>query len=506
MKTAVIYVRVSTEDQIKNTSLGSQQEGCERYSAGLGCKPIQVIHDDGETAKTSDREGLQRAIDLAIAKKVDALIVWKFDRLVRNTRDGLKIYDDLMAHGIELHSVSEGYNPGAHGKFMTTLAFALAELDNTERAKRCKIGMVEQAKRGGWVSKAPVGFLNVPKSNPPALEPDPETAPPIQQALRRFAAGATDMSGCLFELRAAGLSKSAASQVLRRPVYGGLLRSDLLDGQTIRACFDGLITPTEWYRLEARVREAEQPRRRHAIGNDDFLLASITRCAVCSRPLLGSYSRGHKGTRYGYYACRAGHVRVRSGRLHQQLEDMFRQAEDLKAILDEAVRKASAISAQHLKAVADARHGAQRRVREAEAKEAKLTDGWLSGVVLSDVYQAKVAELRAEQAKHRLTAISTDHAIQKGLESLNQLGQVLNRPEELFKRLDTNAKRRFLTLMFGSLVLGTDSHLSNPHNDGVCKLLPVVARGEISVGGPNGAIVELFLLAEQINALALVAA
>jgi DNA invertase Pin-like site-specific DNA recombinase len=502
MKTAVLYVRVSTEDQVDGTSLASQEQDGRRWCAshGVALRDADVFHDDGLSAKTRDRPGLKAA--LAAAKGRTCFVVHKLDRLSRVTAEALAIRAELQRLGVELVSVSEPISGDIYGEAIGTVLMAFSQLDNQVRAVRSQRGMVEQAKRGGWVSKAPVGFLNVPKSNPPALEPDPDAAPPIQQALRRFAAGATDMAGCLFELRAAGLSKSAASQVLRRPVYGGMLRSDLLDGQTIRACFDGLITPTEWYRLEARVREAEQPRRRHAIGNDDFLLASITRCGVCGLPLLGSYSRGHKGTRYGYYACRAGHVRVRSGRLHQQLEDMFRQAEDLKAILDEAVRKASAISAQHLKAVADARQTAQRRVREAEAKEAKLTDGWLSGVVLSDVYQAKVAELRAEQAKHRLTAISTDHAIQKGLESLNQLGQVLNRPEELFKRLDTNAKRRFLTLMFGSLVLGTNSHLSNPHNDGVCKLLPVVAKGGFSIGGPDSTIVELMALAQQLVALA----
>ena len=484
MKTAVIYVRVSTDTQAQQgTSLDSQEQDLRRYCASNGITVSALHRDAGESAKTADRPGLQAA--LLAAKGRDFFIVHKLDRLARNTADGLAIRAALRKHGCELVSVTEPAGSDPVGEMVGTVLMAVAQFDNQLRAARSKRGMVEMTKRGGFVSKPPRGFIAGKLNNIPILLPDPKTAPPIRAALQRFASGATAKAGCLLELKAAGIPKQSASHILQKPVYGGLIRSQLIENKTIRAAFDGLISPDEWYRIEAKL-ASPQLCKIHSLCNQDFILASITTCAVCGTSLLGSFSRGHKGGRYGYYACRHGHVRARADRLHGQIDRMLSEAADLQEIAAEVIQRAAAVTATRLNAIADNRQAAQNRLRASEGMELKLTEGWLAGIVPGDIYQAKIASLRAEQQTYRISAESTDQTIAKGMECLNQMVLKLNSPQKMFNALGPNEKRRFITLMFGSLVLGTNLNLSNPHNDGVCKLLPVVARGAISIGGRGG--------------------
>src|SRR5829696_4798077 len=56
---AVIYVRVSTKEQTENLSLPTQVRACEDYCRRQGYEILERFHEDGESAKTTDRSQLQ---------------------------------------------------------------------------------------------------------------------------------------------------------------------------------------------------------------------------------------------------------------------------------------------------------------------------------------------------------------------------------------------------------------------------------------------------------------
>jgi site-specific DNA recombinase len=59
---AVIYVRVSTKEQTENLSLPIQLRACEEYCRRQGYEILERFHEEGESAKTTDRSQLQKLL------------------------------------------------------------------------------------------------------------------------------------------------------------------------------------------------------------------------------------------------------------------------------------------------------------------------------------------------------------------------------------------------------------------------------------------------------------
>ena len=85
---AVIYCRVSTEDQVKGYSLESQERECRKFALDNHYAIGKVFIERGESAKTQDRTELQKLIKYTIQnkKRIAVLIIWKLNRLARNLK------------------------------------------------------------------------------------------------------------------------------------------------------------------------------------------------------------------------------------------------------------------------------------------------------------------------------------------------------------------------------------------------------------------------------------
>ena len=89
--TTIGYVRVSTEDQAKEgVSLDNQKSKIEAYCLLKDLNLSEIISDQGISAKNLNRKGIQRVLKLARTKQVDAIVVYKLDRIFRSTTDALE--------------------------------------------------------------------------------------------------------------------------------------------------------------------------------------------------------------------------------------------------------------------------------------------------------------------------------------------------------------------------------------------------------------------------------
>ena len=71
---AMIYVRVSSDEQVRGTSLESQEAACRRYCVARGYDVAALWRDAGESAKTADRPEFQRMIAAAVAQRLEAAL------------------------------------------------------------------------------------------------------------------------------------------------------------------------------------------------------------------------------------------------------------------------------------------------------------------------------------------------------------------------------------------------------------------------------------------------
>ncbi len=329
---AVIYCRVSTEEQVKNMSLPTQEKACRDYCARQG----YVVGDDdlfidrGESAKTTDRPEFLRMVAHCRAHKgrIHAVVVYALTRFSRNTADHFAIASLLRGFGVMLRSVTEPFDDSPFGRAMEGMLAVMAQLDNDVKSDLTIRRMKAAIQRGRWVWGAPLGYRKKNDRALPSLVPDPDVAPLVQRAFAIAAAGEYSGRALWTHLRALGLKGQAGAPLVRsrflamlkNPIYMGVIQVAGWEGEAQRGDFDPLVSPELFRAVQQRIAGARtNPGRRHR-NHPDFPLRRFVRCGRCERPLTGSWSRG-RSKAYAHYHCLAGCTRVSK----LALEDAFVQ-------------------------------------------------------------------------------------------------------------------------------------------------------------------------------------
>ncbi|MBG6185333.1 DNA invertase Pin-like site-specific DNA recombinase [Arthrobacter sp. CAN_A214] len=131
------YARVSTLEQnadLQHAAL--RAAGCDR-----------IFTDHGVSGTRASRSELDKLLDHLRAG--DEVVVWKLDRLGRNTRNLLALIDELEHRGVHFRSVTEGISTtGSMGRAMLTVMSAFAQLERDQLAERARAGMAIAAEHG----------------------------------------------------------------------------------------------------------------------------------------------------------------------------------------------------------------------------------------------------------------------------------------------------------------------------------------------------------------------
>ncbi len=146
-----IYARVSTDGQ----STEMQLEQLRPYLAVRQWKPAGEYVDEGVSGTKTSRPRLDALMADVKRGQIDIVLVWKFDRMGRNTVHLVSVLDELRAHGVEFCSFTEQIDTSTPmGKCMFTIIAAMAELERANILMRSAAGL-ENAKRKGTVLGRP---------------------------------------------------------------------------------------------------------------------------------------------------------------------------------------------------------------------------------------------------------------------------------------------------------------------------------------------------------------
>jgi site-specific DNA recombinase len=161
---AAIYIRVSSDEQVENWSLGAQREQCQALADARGWQIFRIYEEPGLSAKTDQRPAFQKMLYHAEARLFDVIIIHKLDRFSRSLVDVVKHVTRLKAVHVGLVSVSEGWlDTTTQGEFLLYLTALLAQWDNQNRAKETAKGKEARAKAGYWNGTLSFGYVT-PKS------------------------------------------------------------------------------------------------------------------------------------------------------------------------------------------------------------------------------------------------------------------------------------------------------------------------------------------------------
>lgn len=303
MDKVILYVRVSSSEQLKGGSLETQERICTEYANKNKFEIMKVFREQGESAKTVHRTELKFLLDY-VAKHRDlyAVIVHKIDRLARNTLDHATLKLFFNKFGVKLISASENFEDTPTGRYLETNLAGFAQLDNEIRAERSTNGMIDAVKAGRYVWQAPKGYINIGGRGKANITPDePELVKKVRKIWVLLDTGCAPEEARK-EIAKEGLmiSKSQFHRMLRNKLYMGVIEKFDL---SVIGSFKPVVESELFLRVQDKLDRKHRKIPIYRVDNPDFPLRNFIVHATCNDGLTASWSRGHGG-RYAYYRCK----------------------------------------------------------------------------------------------------------------------------------------------------------------------------------------------------------
>ena len=165
IKKACVYTRVSTDEQVEGYSLEEQERRCKAQIESKGWQYIGTYSDPGISGRTMvKRPGLQRMFRDIEDGKIQAVVVYKLDRLSRKQKDTMMIIEDvLLENDITLVSLNETLDTTTPwGRAMIGILSSFNQMESENIQMRTSMGREAKAKEGGYAGgKPPIGYKAV---------------------------------------------------------------------------------------------------------------------------------------------------------------------------------------------------------------------------------------------------------------------------------------------------------------------------------------------------------
>ena len=309
-KKAIIYVRVSTDEQAdKGFSLQHQEERLRKYCELQNILVVGFFRED-HSAKSFIRPEFNKLLErLKKEKKIaDYLLFLKWDRFSRNAGDAYGMINTLNKLGIEPQAIEQPLDLNIpENKIMLAFYLAAREVENDRRALNTIAGMRRAKKEGRWTGCAPIGYKNARNERNQPIVIQSEKAPLLKWVFEEISLGISNPESIRIEALKKGLGtcKGNYYEVIRNPFYCGRVFIPAYKDeheQTVKGIHEPIITE-ELFDQVQRVLDAKKkkwPAKQNA--REEFPLRGHLVCKRCGNNLTGSSSKGNGG-KYFYYHC-----------------------------------------------------------------------------------------------------------------------------------------------------------------------------------------------------------
>ncbi|WP_188363477.1 cassette chromosome recombinase CcrB [Staphylococcus aureus] len=319
------YIRVSTERQVEGYSIEGQITQIEQYCQFNGYELVDIYADRGISGKSMNRPELQRMLNDAKNGKLDCVMVYKTNRLARNTSDLLTIVEELHRQNVEFFSLSERMEvKNSTGKLMLQILASFSEFEINTILENIYTGQRQRALEGYYQGNLPLGYNNIP-DNKKELMINQHEANIVKYIFESYAKGhgyrkianALNHKGYVTK-KGNPFSISAVTYILSNPFYIGKIqfakykdwndkrRKGLNDKPVIaEGKHTPIISQSLWDKVQARKRQVSEKPQVHGKGTN--ILTGIISCPQCSAPMAASNTTNtlKDGTkkRIRYYSC-----------------------------------------------------------------------------------------------------------------------------------------------------------------------------------------------------------
>ncbi len=300
-----LYARKSTEDDDHQImSIEAQLFELREYARRENVE-ILAEFTEAKSAKNPGREKFAEMINEIEKSDGVGILSWHPDRLARNSVDGGKIIYLVDTQKIvSLRFPTFWFEPTPQGLFMLQVAFGQSKYFSDNLVENVKRGIRQKLRRGEWLTLAPFGYVNNPKTR--QIEPHPAKSKIVLRAFEEFVKGThtlKSMSEFLAELgletkNRTPLAKASISRMLTNQAYLGLVKHK---GEYHKGHFEPILSATLFEAVQEVLRRKAKPRK--SKQRHDFLFTGLMTCGECGSAITAQFSRGKCGGIYRYYRC-----------------------------------------------------------------------------------------------------------------------------------------------------------------------------------------------------------
>ncbi|MBZ0317853.1 MAG: recombinase family protein [Anaerolineae bacterium] len=497
-KKAVIYLRVSTEEQVDNFSLDTQEEICRKEADKRGYEIIEVFREEGRSAKSIvGRPVLINLLEYCRKNKklVDAVFVYRLDRISRQTSDYLAIRKKLGENEITIISSTEPTGDSPTEKLVETILAGFAQLDNDIRSERAKNGLRARFLSGKISGKAPLGYI----LQAGYAVKDPETWDRVKQAWDLMATGTKSLSDIAKVMNEWGLKEThgkrkykirsqTAGRIFRLKFYAGKLVSPTYPEEVIGQHIP-MISEEQFYKVQAII-DGRNPNKialaKRTFENEDFPLRRIVRCSKCGVGLTGAWSRGKMGKKYAYYRC-AGRCNTKSVPVKKIDEAMITLLKQIQP-KEEALRLFSEFMYKlyhdRRTRLLKIKNEADKEIEELKALRKTLVEKNLNGVYSDEIFKEQSAIIEDKMIKAQIVkddSVIDKYNIDKLMSFIKTIFADLG---ETYRRSTIGQLKVLLGSIFSSGVAWDYSGRLNPQISPIFQYIQQFSMAAIPSGAP----------------------
>jgi len=321
---AITYARVSTDKQRDGWSIAAQQRELMKKATENN---LDVIANfvDVRSGKSMERPGLQQALAFLESEEVSVLLVWRLNRLSRNLKDLLDIFELCAMHGVSIISVTEpALGTGSTAKLNVSLLGIVGQLERSLIIENQGLAYSEKQRQGRLISASlPLGYV-WDKVTKQALI-DPISALIVKAAFAAYLQGHgyRAISGMISSTYKTTVSPERIRLMLRNQRYTG----DVVNAYGSRtSMLPAIIDKDTFQRVRIENKRRQRPRHTRPMWLKHRIM-----CPICQNHWL---STAQTKSLY-YYECGqvgAGKWRIRADDIEKQVLQLLKSRMDVDSV------------------------------------------------------------------------------------------------------------------------------------------------------------------------------
>lgn len=467
-RVAVIMARVSTREQEDGYSIEAQKYRLQNYCERQGLEVIKVF-EIVESSTKGDRRKFMDMIKFCKSQRQPvAIVADKVDRVQRSFREYPLLDDLIRSNKIELHFNTEGYvihsQSASAQRLMWSVGVVVSQSFVDSLRDNVKRAIDQKIRQGEYVSRAPLGYLNVRDTAGRAdIVLDEARAPLVRRIFTEYATGLYTLMHLVREAKSWGLrtregkplSRAQLYEMLNNPFYCGMMR---IKGQILAHRYSPLIDKSLFDACRGVMKGWHK--KPFMYGKKEYVFRGLVTCKTNGKTVT-TFTKtktnlrggGGKWTYMRSWDSAGKFIYIPEEKVMAQAEAAIRALtipQDVVKAITEVLRTTSHLERDFLRRQATELHNEQDRL---QARTTSLMEMHMDGMISraefekqKALYDARKIEITQELAANQQGDDGFKNAILK-------LIDICNQAPDLFASSTTSEKRRLINFLLENLAL-----------------------------------------------------